>query len=143
MNVTALKRYQGQVEEGLRIELAQLDRKLHEASERLAVLQTSAELDAQRYLAETASGLTADEVATRFLEWEALTRTITRTKDIVDEARKLRDEKQAEVLETSKERKQIATLDERQMARERRRLDRLEQGRLDDLAADRYVRRQR
>lgn len=138
MNLTVLKNYRSRLEEGLRLELAALDQRLHAAEEALVRVQAAADEGAHAYLTDAETGLTADEVAGRYDAWEALADAIRQAQEVVEEARRLRDEKLREVLEMSREKKQVALLEAREIRRFRREEDRCEQRAMDDAAAVRY-----
>lgn len=138
MNLTVLKNYRSRLEEGLRLELAALDQRLQTAEEALVRVQAAADDGAHAYLTDAETGLTADEVAGRYDAWEALADAIRRAQAVVEEARRLRNEKMREVLEMSRDKKQVALLEEREIRRLRREEDRREQRAMDEAAAVRY-----
>lgn len=138
MNLTVLKNYRSRLEEGLRLELAALDQRLQTAEEALVRVQVAADDGARAYLTDAETGLTADEVAGRYDAWEALADAIRRAQAVVEEARRLRNEKMREVLEMSRDKKQVALLEEREIRRLRREEDRREQRAMDEAAAVRY-----
>ena len=138
MNLTVLKNYRSRLEEGLRLELAALDQRLQTAEEALVRVQAAADEGARAYLTDAETGLTADEVAGRYDAWEALADAIRRAQAVVEEARRLRNEKMREVLEMSRDKKQVALLEEREIRRLRREEDRREQRAMDEAAAVRY-----
>jgi len=143
MNVAALKNYRAQLEEGLRLELANLERKLQAAEEGLARVQAAADAGARSYLDDAVAGLTADEVVNRFEAWEGLAAAIRNAQDVVAEAHRLRDEKVRDVLEMSREKKQLELLEERETQRRRREDERRDQRTTDEAAAVRHSRRER
>ncbi|MDE3017934.1 MAG: flagellar export protein FliJ [Nitrospirota bacterium] len=138
MNLTVLKNYRSRLEEGLRLELAALDQRLQTAEEALVRVQAAADDGARAYLTDAETGLTADEVAGRYDAWAALADAIRRAQAVVEEARRLRNEKMREVLEMSRDKKQVALLEAREIRRLRREEDRREQRAMDEAAAVRY-----
>ncbi|MDE3118067.1 MAG: flagellar export protein FliJ [Nitrospirota bacterium] len=138
MNLTVLKNYRSRLEEGLRLELAALDQRLQTAEEALVRVQAAADDGARAYLTDAETGLTAVEVAGRYDAWEALADAIRRAQAVVEEARRLRNEKMREVLEMSRDKKQVALLEAREIRRLRREEDRREQRAMDEAAAVRY-----
>lgn len=135
MNLTMLRQYRGQLEEGLRLELAALDRRLHEAEERLARVQAEADEGARSYLEEAKAGVRADEVVRRYEAWEALETAIRQAREVVAEAQHLRNEKLREVLDMSRDKKQLELLEAREARLYRREEDRREQRAMDEAAA--------
>lgn len=135
MNLTMLRQYRGQLEEGLRLELAALDRRLHEAEERLTEVQAAADAGARSYLEEAKAGVRADEVVGRYEAWEALETAIRQAREVVAEAQHLRNEKLREVLDMSRDKKQLELLEAREIRLRRREEDRREQRAMDEAAA--------
>lgn len=140
MNLTVLKNYRGYVEEGLRLELAALERKLRSAEEGLARLESAADEGARSYLNDTKAGLTAVEVVGRYQAWEGIEEAIRKSREIVAGARRARDAKMEEVLEASKEKKQVELLEQREQGQKRRGEVRREQRTMDEAAAIRHGR---
>lgn len=140
MNLSSLKTYRRHVEDGLRIELADLERRLRLAEEGLARLQTAVDEGAASYLADAKAGLRADEVVGRYEAWEALAQAIEKSRAVVAEARLRRDRKMEEVLDASREKKQVELLEERDRQEERRREGRRAQQAMDEAAAVRHGR---
>nr|MBI3612604.1 flagellar export protein FliJ [Nitrospirota bacterium] len=138
MNLTVLKNYRGQLEEGLRLELAGLDQRLRAAEESLASIRAAADDGARNYLTDAQAGLTADEVVGRYEAWEALADAIRRAQAVVEEARRLRDEKMREVLAMSRDKKQLELLEARAVRQRRGEEARREQRAMDDVAAVRH-----
>lgn len=141
MNLGALKTYRGHVEDGLRIELAELERKVRQAEEGLARLQEAADAGAASYLADARAGLRADEAVGRFEAWEAIAQAIARSQEILAEARARRDRKMEDLLEASREKKQVERLEERERQQARRRESRREQQAMDEAASVRHARK--
>ncbi len=139
MKLEALRNYRGQVEDILRLELADLERYLQAAEESLRRLEIEADGDAKRYLTDTHAGLTADEVVERYAELDALTSAIRRARDVVEEARVRRDRKMGEVLEASREKKKLEILGRREALRSQRELDRKTQQAVDETAGRRFI----
>lgn len=140
MNLGALKTYRRHIEDGLRIELAELERKVRLAEEGLARLQAAADDGAASYLADAKAGLRADEVVGRFEAWEAIAQAIKRSQEVLAEARQRRDRKLEDVLEASREKKQVELLEERERQQARRRETRREQQAMDEAASLRHGR---
>lgn len=140
MNLGALKTYRRHVEDGLRLELAELERKLRLAEDSLARLQAAADEGAAAYLADARAGLQADEVAGRFEAWEALARAVAASREVVAEARLRRDRKMEQVLDASRDKKQVELLEERDRQEGRRREARRAQHAMDEAAALRHAR---
>lgn len=138
MNLTVLKRYRGQLEEGLRLELAALDQRCQAAEESLARVQAAADEGAHSYLADAKAGLTADEVVGRYEVWESLEAAIRQARAAVADAQRLRNEKLREVLDMSRDRKQLELLEAREIRLHRQAEGRREQRTMDDTAAVRY-----
>lgn len=140
MNLTVLKNYRGQLEEGLRLELAGLDQRLRAAEESLALARAAADEGARSYLTDTKAGLTADEVIGRYEAWESLADAIRRAQAAVEETLRLRNEKMREVLEMSREKKQLELLEAREARLRRGEEGRREQRAMDEAAAVRHCR---
>lgn len=139
MKMTALRNYREQVEEALRIELADAERMVQVALEGLRRLEAEAAGDAARYLADARAGLTAGEVVERYAELDAVASAIRRTHEVVTEACLRRDQKLGEVLEASREKKKVEILDDRDALRVQRDLDRREQRAIDEVAGRRFL----
>lgn len=140
MNLTVLKNYRSQLEEGLRLELAGLDQRLRAAEERLALARAAADEGARSYLTDAEAGLRADEVVGRYEAWEALADAIQRARALVEEAFRLRNEKMREVLEMSRDKKQLELLEAREIRLRRGEEGRREQRAMDEAAAVRHCR---
>ncbi|TAJ08998.1 MAG: hypothetical protein EPO61_07375 [Nitrospirae bacterium] len=140
VNLTVLKNYRGQLEEGLRLELASLDQRLRAAEESLALVRAAADEGARSYLTDAKAGLTADEVVGRYEAWEALADAIRRAQAVVEEAHRLRSEKMREVLEMSRDKKQLELLEAQEARLRRGEEGRREQRAMDEAAAVRYRR---
>lgn len=143
MKMTALRNYREQVEEALRIELADAERMVQVALEGLRRLEAEAAGDAARYLTDARAGLTAGEVVERYAELDAVASAIRRTHEVITEACVRRDQKLGEVLEASREKKKVKILDDRDALRVQRDLDRLEQRAIDEVAGRRFLAEQR
>ena len=139
MKMTALRNYREQVEETLRMELADRERMAQVALEGLRRLEAEADGDAVRYLTDAKAGLTADEVVGRYAELDALASAIRRTHEVVEEACLRRDQKLGEVLEASREKKKVEILDDRDALRVQRDLDRREHRAVDEVAGRRFL----
>lgn len=140
MNLTVLKNYRGQLEEGLRLELAGLDQRLRAAEERLALARAAADEGARSYLTDAKAGVTADEVVGRYEAWEGLADAIRHAQAVVEETLRLRNEKMREVLEMSREKKQLELLESREARLRRGEEGRREQRAMDEAAAVRHCR---
>jgi flagellar export protein FliJ len=139
MRVTMLRHYRQQVEEALRAELAELELVLQAAEENLRQLEAEVDSDARQYMADAGIGLTADEVAGRYAELDALAGAIQKARAIAEEARLRRDQKVGEVLEASREKKKLEILDRRKALRAQQELDRREQQAVDEIASRRFI----
>lgn len=140
MNLGSLKTYRRHLEDGLRLELAELERQLRLAEDSLTRLQAAVDEGASSYLAEAKAGLRADEVAGRYEAWEALARAVATSREAVAEARLRRDRKVEQVLEASRDKKQVELLEERDRQEGRRRDARRAQHAMDEAAALRHAR---
>ncbi|TAJ26180.1 MAG: flagellar export protein FliJ [Nitrospirae bacterium] len=139
MKIAALKHYRAQLEEACRVELADIEHRLHVATEGLHRLEVEAEAEAQQFMADVRGGLTTNEVEGRHVALNALTEAIQQARLVVQEARRMRDEKLSEVVEASREKKKLDILAQREALRLRRRQERREQGEFDEVAGRRFI----
>ena len=139
MNLGVILNYRTQIEEALRTELVQMQGVLHEAEAIVRDMEQAAERETTRYLSDTEQGLSAEEIAGRQSELEALADRIRRAQGLVEQHRRRCGDKLAEVLAASQERRKLELVEERQERRELAESNRLEQKALDEMAGRRYL----
>ncbi len=134
MNVTVLRTYALQLEEVAKLELAELSHALQETVNRMAMLESRAKADADRYLLQVQTGSTVDQV---YGHLDAMDQAIAARKHLehvlaADQARM--EEKRAELLEAMQYRKKLDLLTARAALDLRRRRERQDQQLLDERA---------
>jgi flagellar export protein FliJ len=139
LSLSRLWSYRKQLEEALRIELAELDRAHQIMASRLRRLEKTAEEEVHSYLARAQAGLTADELAGRYAALETQAATTQSVERIVAETDGRRNRKMLDVLEASRERKKLEILERRLAVQRKRAAERREQRDLDEAAARRFL----
>jgi flagellar export protein FliJ len=136
MNLSAVKQYRGQREDILRTELAELDRAVASARAVVHRLEDAAVEEARQYMRTASEGLAASEVAERYASLEALAESIRNAQEVVEQAQSLREGKLHELLDASREKQQIALLEQKELARHR-----VHEARREQLVSDESARR--
>ena len=134
MNVTVLRAYAVQLEEVAKLELAELSHALQQTVNRMAMLESRAKEDADRYLHQVRAGSTVDQV---YGHLDAMDQAIAARKGLeqalaTEQARM--EQKRAELLEAMQYRKNLDLLDARAALEIRRRRERQDQQLLDERA---------
>jgi len=134
MNVTVLRAYAVQLEEVAKLELAELSHALQQTVNRMAMLESRAKEDADRYLRQVRAGSTVDQV---YGHLDAMDQAIAARKGLeqalaTEQARM--EQKRAELLEAMQYRKKLDLLDARAALEIRRRRERQDQQLLDERA---------
>lgn len=140
MSWARLYRYRVQVEEALRMELAELDRAVQKVHEVRAQWQRISDDDADRLLTEARRGVEAGLAHGWLGEWNAIQMTVTNVDRAVAAAMDRRTKKQAELMEAVRDRRKIELVIKRAADRKQQMQRRLEQRMLDDLAGHRWAR---
>lgn len=140
MSWARLYRYRVQIEEALRMELAELDRAVQKVNEVREQWQRIADDDADRLVTEARRGVEAGLAHGWLGEWNAVQMTVTNVDLAVAAAMERRTKKQAELMEAVRDRKKIELMMTRAADRKQQMQRRLEQRMLDDLAAQRWAR---
>ncbi len=134
MNVTVLRAYAVQLEEVAKLELAELSHALQQTVNRMAMLESRAKEDADRYLHQVRAGSTVDQV---YGHLDAMDQAIAARKGLeqalATEQAKM-EQKRAELLEAMQYRKKLDLLDARAALEIRRRRERQDQQLLDERA---------
>jgi flagellar export protein FliJ len=138
MKIRALKNYRAQIEDRLRAECAELVRSLEEAEAERARLEADEERQAQAFLAHSASGIKPDEASMYVAGIEVLSSVVAKAREREALLRVAVGQKQAELIETSRERRKLEMLDERRERAARSTEARRTQQRLDEIAARRF-----
>lgn len=134
MNIAALRAYALQLEEVAGLEAAALARALQEAVEQMAMLDSQAGADADRYLLQVLQGTTVDQAS---VPLDAMDRAIVARKEMEQAQAVLRQQwgaKRDELLEAIRYRKKLDLLAARAAQEQRRRRDRQDQQLLDERA---------
>lgn len=139
MNLSVLRTYRAQLEETLRVELAELQRAVEQELAARRRFEEECEADACRFLAQASEGMTVDEAFMRQVRLDALTDSIRQAHEAVEEAQRRWDRKLAEVMDASRETKKIEILEKREALSQRQREKRREQGALDEAAGRRFL----
>lgn len=134
MNVTVLRTYAVQLEEVAKLELAELTRALQHTVDRMAMLESRAKADADRYLLQVRAGSTVDQVHGHF---DAMDQALAARKGLeqtlaAEQANM--EQKRGELLEAMQYRKKLDLLDARAVLELRRRRERQDQQLLDERA---------
>lgn len=135
-----LHRYRVQVEEALRMELAELDRAVQKVNDVRAQWQRISDDDADRLVTEARRGVDAGHADGWWGEWNAIQTTVTNVDRAVASALDRRTKKQAELMEAVRDRRKIELVMKRVADRRQQAQRRLEQRMLDDLAGQRWRR---
>lgn len=134
MNVTVLRTYAVQLEEVTKLELAELSHALQQTVSRMAMLESRAKEDADRYLLQVRAGSTVDQV---YGHLDAMDQAIAARKGLEQtlaaEQTKM-EQKRAELLEAMQYRKKLDLLEARAVLDLRRRRERQDQQLLDERA---------
>ena len=139
MRLEALCRYRAQVEDLVRLELAELDHRLHAAAARHEEKRRHVDSAAVRYTNGSKSGLAVSDTTWQYHAWEAATQEQARVEDELSRARHVRDAKQAELVLAIRERKQMEILVQRRARQLQLRQRRREQREMDDFANGRWA----
>ncbi len=134
MNVTVLRTYAMQLEEVAKLELTELSRALQQTVDRIAVLESQAMDNADRYLLQVRAGSTVDQI---YDHLDAIDQAIAARKGLEQalaaEQAKM-EQKRGELLEAMQYRKKLDLLDARAALELRRRRERQDQQLLDERA---------
>ena len=134
MNVTVLRTYAVQVEEVAKLELAELSHALQQTVKRMAMLESRAKEDADRYLLQVRAGGTVDQV---YDHLDAMDQAIAARKgmeQVLAAEQSQMEQKRAELLEAMQYRKKLDLLAARAALDLRRRRERQDQQLLDERA---------
>ena len=134
MNVTVLRTYAVQLEEVAKLELTELTRALQHTVDRMAMLESQAKADADRYLLQVRAGSTVDQV---YGHLDAMDQALAARKGLeqtlaAEQANM--EQKRGELLEAMQYRKKLDLLDARAALALRRRRERQDQQLLDERA---------
>lgn len=139
MNVSALKQYRATQEEVLRAELAQLQRAVDEAKERMRRLEATALENVQAYLARAKEGLTADEAVLWNDLMARMADSVSRASDAVVQAQQQFEAKRLEAMDAARETRKIEVLEQREAERERHLDEVRTQRQVDEVAGRRFL----
>ncbi|GKS59225.1 hypothetical protein YTPLAS18_27520 [Nitrospira sp.] len=139
MRLEVLCRYRAQVEDLVRLELAELDYRLQAAVARHDEGRRRANTAAVRYTNGSKSGLAASDTTWQYHAWEAATQEQAYAEDLLARAQGTRDAKQAELVLAIRERKQMEILVQRRARHMQLRQWRREQREMDDFANGRWA----
>lgn len=140
MSWLRLYRYRVQVEEVVRMELAELDRAVQKVNEVRGQWQQIADDNADRLVTEVRRGVHAGLAQGWVNEWDAIQATLTNVDRAVVSAMERRAKKQAELTEAVRDRKKIELVMKRAANRRQQAQRRFDQRLLDDLAGRRWMR---
>ena len=134
MNLAVLRTYAVQLEEVAKLELAELSRALQRTVERMAMLESLARADADRYLAQVREGSTVTQV---YGQLDAMDQAIAARKGM-EQAHAVQQEqwtaKRDELIEAMQYRKKLDLLGARSVQEQRRRQEKQDQQLLDERA---------
>lgn len=134
MNLAVLRTYAVQLEEVAKLELAELSRALQRTVERMAMLESLARADADRYLAQVREGSTVTQV---YGQLDAMDQAIAARKGM-EQAHAVQQKqwaaKRDEVIEAMQYRKKLDLLGARSVQEQRRRQEKQDQQLLDERA---------
>ena len=132
MNVTVLRTYALQLEEVAKLELAELARSLQHTVARMAMLESQARADADRYLLQVRQGSTVTQVYTHL---DAMDQALAARKGMEQAHAAQQSQwasKRDELLEAMQYRKKLDLLGARAVQEQRRRLEKQDQQLLDE-----------
>ena len=138
MNLSVIRTYRAQVEEALRMELAELQCSVHLEQETQTLLLAQVEDGTAEFLKMAHAGMTVDEARTQQAKLDALAQSIRKARETIAMAQRRCDQKRAELVEASRERKKLEILEEREAARRSKRDQRREQTAIDQAAGVRF-----
>lgn len=134
MNLAVLRTYAVQLEEVAKLELAELSRALQRTVERMAMLESLARADADRYLAQVREGSTVTQV---YGQLDAMDQAIAARKGM-EQAHAVQQKqwaaKRDELIEAMQYRKKLDLLGARSVQEQRRRQEKQDQQLLDERA---------
>ncbi|HET6675469.1 MAG TPA: flagellar FliJ family protein [Nitrospiraceae bacterium] len=123
MNLSRLLAYRRQIEDAMRIELAETARLLQEATERSAAYEEEVSVKQWRYIEAGRGGLTVDEAHQWYADIEAASWKVARAGEAHDTLRREWSNKQADLIDAMQQRKKLDILVRRRMeARQREQL---------------------
>lgn len=123
MNLSRLLAYRRQIEDALRIELAETARLLQEAAERSAAYEEEVSVKQRRYVEAGRGGLTVDEAHQWYADIEGASWKVARAGEAHDTLRREWSSKQADLIDAMQQRKKLDILVRRRMeARQREQL---------------------
>jgi flagellar export protein FliJ len=139
MNLPVIRAYRAQVEEALKVELAELRRAVESEQEAQRRLLTEVESTTAEFLQMAKAGMTVEAARIEQAKLDALAGAVRRAHEAIAATQQRCDQKLAEVLEASRERKKLEILEEREAFRDRRRQQRHEQAALDQSGTVRFL----
>ena len=138
MNLSVIRTYRTQIEEALRLELAELQRSLHVEQQIQQVLLTEVEAGTAEFLKMAHAGMTVDEARAQQGKLDGLAQAIRKARETIAMAQRRYEQKLTEVVEASRERKKLEILEERDAVRKTKLEQRREQSALDQAASARF-----
>jgi flagellar export protein FliJ len=140
MKWQALRNYREQIAEGLRAEVAALQRALADAQDAHRRAQARSEDAYQRYVDRARAGATPAEMMAEHDAVMAAGQDVRLARAVVDTAAARRDAKMAELLEAMRGHKQIVLLEERALRRRRAEQEQALARAIDEVAGRRHGR---
>lgn len=134
MNVTVLRTYAVQLEEIAKLELADLSHALQETVKRMAMLESRAQEDADRYLLMVRAGSTVGQVHGHLDAMDQAIAARKRLEHVLAGEQTRMEQKRAELLDAMQYRKKLELLEARAALDLRRRRERQDQQLLDERA---------
>ena len=134
MNVTVLRAYAVQLEEVAKLELAELSHALQQTATRMAMLESRAKEDADRYLLQVRAGSTVEQVYGHLDAMDQAIATRKGLEQVLAAEQTKMEQKRAELLEAMQYRKKLDLLEARAALDLRRRRGRQDQQLLDERA---------
>ena len=134
MNVTVLRAYAVQLEEVAKLELAELSHALQQTATRMAMLESRAKEDADRYLLQVRAGSTVEQVYGHLDAMDQAIATRKGLEQVLAAEQTKMEQKRAELLEAMQYRKKLDLLEARAALDLRRRRERQDQQLLDERA---------
>jgi hypothetical protein len=138
MNLVVIRNYRSQVEQMLRMELAELEREVERLIAKRRALIDGADQDLRRFFTTAAGAVGANDAAFRYEAWEQQGEVARHIDDMIRQATTRRDLKQADMVAAAREAKKIDVLLTRQARRLRQAELRRDQLTLDEASARRY-----
>ena len=139
MNVSVIRTYRAQVEDTLRVELAELQRAVQVEQEAQQFLLDEVETATGEFIKMAKDGMTVDEASAQQGRLDALAQSVCKAREAIAAAQRRYDQKLAEVTEASRERKKLEILEEREAMRKTKREQQREQAALDQAAGVRFL----